>query len=166
MKLHDTLSPQHRLTTRPVRHSPFALVFVLLFAIGTPARADSPAPAAVIDDCQYGGDAAARAVWQPMRGSAPVATALLDGRKILRLPCDFTSSNVERASWDRAVKLDLTSSRGIQFQVLCRNALPVSYFSIYFQSGEGWYHATFFPESSTAWNTIEIDKTEIGRAHV
>jgi uncharacterized lipoprotein YddW (UPF0748 family) len=96
-----------------------------------------------------------------MRGSTPVTTALLDGRKVLRLPCDFTSSNVERASWDRAVKLDLTSSRGIQFNVFCRNALPASYFSIYFQSGEGWYHAAFFPESSTAWNTIEIDKTEM-----
>ena len=161
MKPHDTLGPRHRLTARPVRHSPFALVLALIIAFGMPARAESPAPAAVIDDCQYSGDAAARAVWQPMRGSGPVAAALLDGRKILRLPCDFTSSNVERASWDRAVKLDLTSSRGIQFQVLCRNALPVSYFSIYFQSGEGWYHATFFPESSTAWNTIEIDKTEM-----
>src|ERR1035438_14239 len=90
-----------------------------------------------------------------------VATAMRDGRKVLRLPCDFTASNVERASWDRAVRLDLTSSRGIQFKVLCRNALPVSYFSIYFQSGEGWYHAAFFPESSTAWNTIEIDKPEM-----
>ena len=161
MKPHDTLGPRHRLTARPVRHSPFALVLALIIAFGMPARAESPAPAAVIDDCQYSGDAAARAAWQPMRGTAAVATAMLDGRKVLRLPCDFTASNVERASWDRAVRLDLTSSRGIQFKVLCRNALPVSYFSIYFQSGEGWYHATFFPESSTAWNTIEIDKTEM-----
>jgi uncharacterized lipoprotein YddW (UPF0748 family) len=45
--------------------------------------------------------------------------------------------------------------------VLCRDASPVSYFSIYFQSGEGWYHAVFYPESATGWNTISIDKTEM-----
>ncbi len=96
-----------------------------------------------------------------MLGSSPVAAATLDGRKVLRLPCVFASNAVERASWDRTVKLDLSSSRGIQFKLLCRNAMPVSYFSLYFQSGEGWYQATFFPESSTDWNTIEIDKSEM-----
>jgi uncharacterized lipoprotein YddW (UPF0748 family) len=98
-----------------------------------------------------------------MRGTAPVVAATLDGRKVLRLPCDFAASNVERASWDRAVKLDLASSRGVQFKLLCRNALPVSYFSLYLQSGEGWYQATFFPESATDWNTIEITKSEMKR---
>jgi uncharacterized lipoprotein YddW (UPF0748 family) len=96
-----------------------------------------------------------------MRGTTPVATARLDGRNVLRLPCEFAAGDVERASWDRAVRLDLASSRGIQFKVLCRDASPVAYFSLYFQSGEGWYQATFFPESSTDWDTIEIDKTEM-----
>jgi uncharacterized lipoprotein YddW (UPF0748 family) len=59
------------------------------------------------------------------------------------------------------LKLDLASCRGIQFNVLCRDASPVSHFSIYFQSGEGWYHAVFFPESATGWNAISIDKTEM-----
>jgi uncharacterized lipoprotein YddW (UPF0748 family) len=115
----------------------------------------------IIDKCEYGDDAAARAAWRPMGGSDVASVALLEGRKVLRLPCNFAGTKTERASWDQQLKLDLASSRGIRFNVLCRDASPVSYFSIYFQSGEGWYHAAFFPESATGWNTISIDKTEM-----
>jgi uncharacterized lipoprotein YddW (UPF0748 family) len=152
---------QSRVPANAVCHLTFESILILAFAFGLPVSAAVPAQSAVIDDCQYSGDAAAQAAWRPMRGSAPVATATLDGRKVLRLPCSFAGGNIERASWDRAVKLDLSSSRGIQFKVLCRKALPVSYFSLYFQSGEGWYQAAFFPESSTDWNTIEIEKSEM-----
>src|ERR1035441_6085804 len=115
----------------------------------------------IIDKCEYADDSAARAAWQPMGGSAAASVALLEGRKVLHLPCNFAGKKIERASWDQQLKLDLASSRGIQFNVLCRDASPVSYFSIYFQSGEGWYHAAFFPESATGWNSISIDKTEM-----
>ncbi|HVM51107.1 MAG TPA: family 10 glycosylhydrolase [Candidatus Acidoferrum sp.] len=116
---------------------------------------------AVIDDCGYATDAAAQAVWQPMRGSAEVLAATLDGAKALRLPCRFAGKQIERASWDRRVKLDLAQSRGVQFQLLCRNASPVSYFAIYFQSGEGWYQSSFYPDLLTGWNTIEIDRADM-----
>jgi uncharacterized lipoprotein YddW (UPF0748 family) len=112
----------------------------------------------MIDDCQYADDNAARAVWEPMQGTAPVSMALLDRRKVLRLACNFDGTKIERASWDRTVKLDLSSCRGVQFKVLCRDPSPLTYFSIYFQSGEGWYHGSFFPESTTGWNTIWISK--------
>jgi uncharacterized lipoprotein YddW (UPF0748 family) len=115
----------------------------------------------IIDKCEYRDDSAARAAWKPMGGSATASVALLEGRKALRLPCNFASTRIERASWDQPLKLDLASCRGIRFNVLCRDASPVSYFSIYFQSGEGWYHAAFFPESASGWNTISIDKTEM-----
>ncbi|MGA2864792.1 MAG: family 10 glycosylhydrolase [Verrucomicrobiota bacterium] len=95
-----------------------------------------------------------------MGATAPAAVAMVDGRKVLRLACNFADTKIERASWDRAVKLDLASARGVEFKLRCAEASPVSSFSIYFQSGEGWYHATFYPESSTDWNTIKIDKTE------
>ncbi len=126
------------------------------------AQPGPPSPAATIDACQYADNAAAQAAWEPMRGTGPASAAVVGGIEVLRLPCSFKDSTAERASWDRKVKLDLASSRGIQFKILCRDASPVSYFSIYFQSGEGWYHATFFPESSTEWNTILIDKTDTG----
>jgi uncharacterized lipoprotein YddW (UPF0748 family) len=115
-------------------------------------------PAATIDDCQYADDNAARAAWEPMRGTAAASVALNQGRKVLHLPCNFEGTKTERASWDHKVHLDLSSCRGVCFRVLCHDPSPVTSFSIYFQSGEGWYHATFFPESATGWNTIWINK--------
>jgi len=35
-------------------------------------------------------------------------------------------------------------------------------FSCYLESGSGWYHASFYPESSEGWNTIRLDKAEFG----
>ena len=161
MKFHNIQHPQHRPLNHPAHHCPLALSLILAFAFGILVGAEAFAKPAVIDDCSYSDNTAARAAWRPMRGTRPVATAILDGRKVLRLPCEFAAGDVERASWDRAVKLDLASSRGVQFELICSNDMPVSYFSIYCQSGEGWYHATFFPESSTDWNLIEIDKAEM-----
>jgi len=94
-----------------------------------------------------------------MGGTAPVSVTTRDGRPVLHLPCNFAGTKIERASWDRAVALDLASCRGVEFQLLCRDPGPVSYFSLYFQSGEGWYHASFFPENTDAWNTITLDKS-------
>jgi uncharacterized lipoprotein YddW (UPF0748 family) len=128
---------------------------------GPAGHADAAGDATLIDQCEYADDSAARAAWKPMSGSAPVSVAVIEGQKVLHLPCNFAGTKMERASWDQPLKLDLASCRGIQFKVLCRDASPVSYFSIYFQSGEGWYHAVFYPESATGWNTVSIDKTEM-----
>lgn len=113
-----------------------------------------------IDDCRYAGDGAAQAVWQPMRGSVPVSVAAIEGRAALRLACSFAGATIERASWDRRGQLDLTACQGVQFLFLCRDASPVSYFSLYFQSGEGWYHASFFPETTNGWKLVTIDKAD------
>ncbi len=138
------------------------LGIVLLSAFRLPVEgAPAPSPA-IIDDCQYPDDSAAQQAWQPMRGSLPPALVDLEGRKALRLRCNFEGTDIERASWDQQIRLDLGSARGVQFKLLCRNASPVSYFSIYFQSGAGWYHGVFFPESATAWNTITLDKSSMG----
>jgi uncharacterized lipoprotein YddW (UPF0748 family) len=34
----------------------------------------------------------------------------------------------------------------------------VAHFNIYFQSGAGWYSGSFFPETTSQWTTIDIDK--------
>jgi len=112
----------------------------------------------VIDAFRYADDAAARAAWQPMAGTAPVALGRAEGASALRFPCNFAGTDIERASWDRQVKLDLDLCRGVQFEFHCQDASPVSYFSIYFQSGAGWYASSFYPES-TGWNRVTIDKT-------
>jgi len=88
-----------------------------------------------------------------------VAVGVVAGRSALRLECPFARTGIERGCWDRQVALDLASSRGIEFDVYCANPAPVSYFSLYFQSGEGWYHASFFPESTNRWETVSLDKT-------
>lgn len=134
--------------------------------LGLPARLfaqPTAAPdAAVIEDCRYPDVAAAQPVWKPMGASAPVLLATEQGHQALRLRCNFAGTALERASWDRTVKLDLAACRGLEFKLLCRDATPVSYFSIYFQSGAGWYHANFYPETSNTWNTITIDKATTG----
>lgn len=114
----------------------------------------------VIDSGQYPTEAAARAAWQPMAGTAPVSTLSVDGKSVLRFPCNFAGTEIERASWDRQVRLDLTGCRGVQFDFFCPDASPVAHFSLYFQSRGGWYATTFYPES-TGWNRITIDKSSM-----
>jgi uncharacterized lipoprotein YddW (UPF0748 family) len=116
--------------------------------------------AAVIDSGRYANDAAARAAWQPMSGTVDPLAATLDGAPALRLRCNFAGTRIERASWDRQVRLDLSNCRGVEFQFFCRDAAPVSYFSLYFQSGDGWYSTTFFPETA-GWNRITVDKSSM-----
>jgi uncharacterized lipoprotein YddW (UPF0748 family) len=144
----------------------FLLHLVCLVCCGIPwssVLGETQTAQAIIDGFSYETDAAAQAAWRPMHGTTNVVMAVIAGRRVLRLPCNFTSNKIERASWDRSVKLDLASSRGVQFQMLCRDVSPVSYFAIYFQSGEGWYTASFFPERSTGWNTIEVDEADMKR---
>ncbi|MCX6905695.1 MAG: right-handed parallel beta-helix repeat-containing protein, partial [Verrucomicrobia bacterium] len=128
-------------------------------SLSAASASSAPAPdSALIDACQYADAAAAQAAWKPMGGTAAATITEMDGRKVLRLPCNFAGTKMERASWDRKVAWDLAPCRGIEFKVLCRDASPITHFSIYFQSGEGWYHASFFPEAATGWSTVMIDK--------
>ena len=125
------------------------------------AAAPSASSAAMIDSGDYPDGRAAEAVWQPMAGSQPVQVTEREGRKVLHFDCNFAGGIIERASWDRKVTLDLSACRGVQFQILCPDTSPVLYFSLFFQSGGGWYHGSFFPESASGWNTIRIDKADM-----
>ena len=137
---------------------PFPSVCIFLAACIVSATAGPSFDPALIEDCGYRDSSAARAAWKPMPGSSPVSMETIDGRKCLRMECNFKGTTIERASWDREASIDLSSCTGFQFQLLCRNASPVSQFCIYFKSGAGWYRAAFFPESSAGWNTATIDK--------
>jgi uncharacterized lipoprotein YddW (UPF0748 family) len=157
----------HRLLfeTTARRARPRRLAWLLTAALLAVATALSPARGAddpaVIDSCVYADDAAAAAAWQPMFGSPPAATATTDGVKALRMRCPFSTTRIERASWDRSVRLDLTASRALRFRFLCRDVAPISYFMVYLQSGDGWYTKEFYPET-TGWNTITIEKAGMG----
>lgn len=137
-----------------IRHAvrPRCLIFTFLMHVAVHA---APEVAGGIDSGSYANDAAA---WQAMDGTAPARLATRDGRTALALPCNFAGTKIVRASWDRHGAIDLAECSGIRFELRCPNAAPVARFSIYFESGDGWYHASFAPESTTAWNTILIDK--------
>ncbi|MDO8542372.1 MAG: hypothetical protein Q7S40_18185 [Opitutaceae bacterium] len=133
-----------------------AILLLFSFSFLLPARV--AAGSVVLDEGRYRDDAEAQAAWRPMKGTAPAAAANVQGRAAVRLPCNFAGTTFERASWDRTVNADLATCRGIQFEFFCPNPSPVSQFSIYFQSGGGWYSTTFQPEATNAWCTVVINK--------
>jgi uncharacterized lipoprotein YddW (UPF0748 family) len=140
------------------------IVFTLAaMAWGQVMGAEPPASTGglVIDSCAYANNAAAAAAWEPMYGTRNAEAATVDGQAVLRLPCVFKSTHEARASWDKRVSLDLSKASGIQFKLLCRNPLPVTYFSIYLKSGDGWYEDEFYPDSRTNWNVIRFDKAAL-----
>ena len=141
------------------------LLLVLLCALlGCVTRHRVPPPpevvASLVDDLSYPDAEAARAAWQPMEGSAGVSVVTAAGRRALRMPCNLSGTKIERASWDRAVKLDLTACRGLRFDFFCADASPVSHFSLYMHSGNGWYTAGFGQTAGRGWGTVLIDKTD------
>ena len=133
-------------------------VLLLLSFVTCPAAAES-IPA--IEPVSYTGTPAARAAWKPLSGSPPVELAQVENRPALRMQCPFADGQLERGSWDLSATLDLSSARGVELDIYCRNSKPVSYFSLYFKSGAGWYHISFFPEVD-GWSTVKLDKTSSG----
>lgn len=142
--------------------SPRLILCLLAGVCGAWLTALGASSGAMIDSGAYPNSAAAAAAWRPMGGSANPESVVLEGQRVLRLPCNFKGTTIERASWDIKVNLDLRAARGVQFQVRCRDTSPVSHFSLYFQSGAGWYHHVFYPEKSGEWTTITIDKADAG----
>ena len=138
------------------------LVSACVGLCGTAFGASVPAVdgAVVVDDFGYADDAAARAAWRPMGGSAEVSPATVDGRTCLRMPCNFEGTRIERASWDRSVRLDMTAGRGIRFDLYVRDPSAVGHFSLYFQSGDGWYASSFAPRQKGRWHRVTIDKED------
>ena len=123
-----------------------------------PTKADYP----LIDPIDYPNNEAAQKAWRPMSGTAPVSMVDVLEAKALRMPCSFKGTKIERASWDRSVDLDLTTCQGIQFKLLCDNPSPVSGFTLYMQSGNGWYSQRFSVEDVGEWNTVKIEKSKTG----
>jgi uncharacterized lipoprotein YddW (UPF0748 family) len=155
----SSLVARSRRLVRPFPHFGWATPLPVLICCALPAFAQEST--AVIDAGSYANDATAQAAWRPMAGTSPVAAVESDGKPALRFPCDFGNSrDVQRASWDRSLDLDLSGCRGVSFDFLCRDASPVSHFSLYFQSGAGWYAGTFHPES-TGWNRITVETSDM-----
>lgn len=136
------------------------LLLLCLGRLAQGATAVGTSRPASIDPCDYAGDAAARSLWKPMSGTAEVSVEQRDGRTVLKMPCNFRGTRIDRASWDRSLHLDLTDARGVAFGFLCEDVSPVSSFVLYLRSGDGWYTASFNAAASTGWNTIRINKAD------
>lgn len=76
----------------------------------------------------------------------------------MTLECGFSSTPVDRGCWDRAVQLDLAAAEGVQLELWCENAGPISSFMLYFESGNGWWSLPFSPRQSGRWETITLIK--------
>ena len=144
------------------------LHFTLLSVLPAAATPVSPLPAppkpewSVLAGFNIADPETAKAAWKPMKGSAPVecVNAGADAN-VVRMPCDFTSSTAERASWNRDLPMNLESCQGVRFNLLCRDPLPISGFTLYLRSGAGWYFQRFSVEGGSDWETVEIRKGEM-----
>jgi len=145
-------------------HDRFIIASVIIICIfSSPALAQSPpilpnTDYALVDPMAYS-QAAAREAWRPMADSENVSLIDTGGKKTLRMPCNFKGTRIERASWDRQIKLDLTMCKGLQFLFYCADASPVGHFSFYFRSGKGWYAGSFDAPASKGWGLVKIDKS-------
>ena len=136
-----------------------AAVLLTLCAIALAGPTSSPATGPVIvDDFDYPNDAAAQGAWKPMGSTAQVTMVRSPGAPAtLKMPCNFKGTAIDRASWDRKVRLDLTGARGLQFEIACDDAAPISFMLLYLHSGGGWY-SCHFSAAAKEFATVTIDK--------
>jgi uncharacterized lipoprotein YddW (UPF0748 family) len=114
-------------------------------------------PDLTIDAFSYPNAQAARRAW-----SAPAAAQLTvvddGGRKVLQAALPFAAQpTLERIALDRRVKLDLSVPGGFEFEARVDPPTAVAHFSLYFHSGQGWYHASVSP-TRRGWQTFRISK--------
>ncbi len=118
--------------------------------------------AAVIDAGVYPDDAAARAAWTASeKGCASAEVAEVDGRKTLALRCNFAGTQIGRGSWDRSVAVPMGQAQGVEFEIRCDDTRPISAFSLYLHSGDGWYHGTFSPRYATGWSKVLVERAQM-----
>src|SRR5690606_22383658 len=114
---------------------------------------------AFIQRLDYADAARAGTAWRPVYGSAPVSIASAGSRNVLKLPCVFKGNKLERGNWEWSVDLDLSACRGVELQLYCDDFSPISNFTLYFQSGQGWYGLNFNPEYAGRWVRVVLDKS-------
>lgn len=109
------------------------------------------------------GTADVLSAWRALTNAAEV-TRMFGGTRVqhvapgvVRMPVDF-AARPARVTWDLKLPLDLRVRSGIQFDFYCSDLGQFASFSCYFKSGDGWYHGTFAPEESGAWQRVTVSK--------
>jgi uncharacterized lipoprotein YddW (UPF0748 family) len=128
--------------------------------------AEVPAPPAaqwpVFPECQFASAEQVSRVFLPMKGSQPAALAGQGEQTWVRLPGNFRDTTHDRCSWDIALKADLSLARGVQLLFYSADSNPVSHYSAYFHSGDGWYVTSFGLSRDGAWERVLLDKSRTG----
>jgi uncharacterized lipoprotein YddW (UPF0748 family) len=120
----------------------------LCIRIAAPAAAASPVPTT------FSSDAAAQAAW---RAGAETPAARADASGI-RLFCPFQDGR-DRVYWDWAGRLDLHDASSLQLTLTAIDPDSVRTLSVYFKSGEGWYHWSR-PVRGSGRQTVTIVKSD------
>ncbi len=140
-----------RKTSLRARLSPLATAFLLplagLAAPPLPKTAWHALPPSVV-----------REGWQAREGTA--AAKRERDPAVVRLPVRFRGNRQDRAYWDLAATLDLSRQQGLRFLFHCENPQPISGFTFYLKSGEGWYAVEFEHPDPSAWTEVEIRKSD------
>jgi hypothetical protein len=146
-----------------------ALVSVAVVNAAEPAPASRPAfaPAAVsadglLDGCRFAGDDQARAAWTACGGSDPVRLIEMEGRQVVRVPCNFKDrADLTQQAWQRAVELDLSGRPGIEIELFCPDPAAVLPMRICLGGANGGASRTLGPgDLATGWNTIQVRKAQ------
>lgn len=116
--------------------------------------------AAPIVSGDYPDDAAAAKAWRAVEGSPAARIGQDDIAHVLRLDCNFRTNPRARVYWDHKVELDLSDAEGVRIELRCRDRAPIAQFHVYFDVPGGWYNASFTPQRTAEWTTVEIRKDE------
>lgn len=134
----------------------FAMVFVFL-----PFSKAFSALSVVIDNFSYPDTATAASTWIAKVESPSVRmenSGSWGNDAVMVLPCDY-SIVASRCYWDRAATLDLSAQERVSLRIYVGNATAVGTFTLYLQSGSGWYSGST-QITKNGWQLIEINKSD------
>lgn len=137
-----------------------ALSGASLFGASAAPPAPPPARYPLISPSSFGNSGEARAVWQAREGSANVEHVRGGPKNVVKMPVVFKDNLLARACWEREVSLDLSADPGVQFQFFCPDAAPVTGFTFYLKSGDGWYAGEFEHPDPNVWTHVRIRKSD------
>lgn len=117
------------LDIRRSRRHALRMLLLACFCLLT-SSADAATP-----EFQFPNSRSARGTWIA-KETAPPVDAVAGG---VRFACPFTAS-VDRFYWDADVSLDLQNVSSLYLDVTAQNPTACRTLSLYFRSGDGWYH--------------------------
>ena len=115
----------------------------------------------VIDDFPYTTNSAAQAAWTNGYQTPPVYVTSQGpyGQGVTTVfACPFSSGQA-RCYWDKAQTLDVSGYDLFALSLYCPDITAVGYFTLYFQSGGGWYACGSVLENQ-GWNYLVFAKAD------